>query len=191
MLLMVRKKASSSLSVYRPAEVLDGETLFRPAPLLPGEDANAHHQLQAALMAQHAPQTAYQKLLVTQLFELEWNIRRRAAWASELIAGRAAEEAVRRLTLSGMAKEKARETVDAWRAETGMFDSEASRTLEAHGIRPSTLIAEARAALHDLLSDFDAETRRSRQEVRLLQADLAGLKRQCQSIPDAQYADGS
>lgn len=174
--------------IYRPVEVIDVSMLFGPTPLLPGEDAAAYAQLQEALLAEHRPRTPYQKLLVQQLVEMEWNIMRRAAWMAELIAGKAEQEAIRHLAQSGLAMEEAREVGRAWRASLGLPGSPASLVLEAHGIRPFTLVAEARAALHEVVSDFEAENRRARHDVRLLQADLASLKRQARAT-DAPYVD--
>lgn len=174
---MSRKKKMPALAVYRPVEVLDAASLFAPVPLLPGEDAEAYRRLHDALSAQHRPRSTYEKYLVAQLAEAEWNILRRAAWVSELIAAKAEDLAIRHLSRAGLPMVQARAAAQTWRASLGGAEATADISIEAQGIRSATLLAEARAGLHSLILDLEAENRRARQDIRLLQADLASLRR--------------
>ncbi|MCP2218503.1 MULTISPECIES: hypothetical protein [Bradyrhizobium] len=109
-----------------------------PAPLLlPGESLEAYHALQQAVFADLAPQTALEWLLVIDIAELSWEIRRYRLLRHALLEDhrqQAIEASLRRIDLVGIApefKEDAsrytRQNALSWRS-----DQVAACDIEAH-----------------------------------------------------------
>lgn len=142
------------------------EALCPPPQLLPGENLEHYHTLQAAIFCDLAPQSAIEWLLAIDIVELSWEMQRYRMLRQRVLAvyrQRAVEISLRRIDIAAIAPE-IREQAKAelyiirnaldWR-----LDPKAANDIEArlasHGVDQPTLSMETFVEARETLSFFE------------------------------------
>ncbi|WP_407118331.1 hypothetical protein [Bradyrhizobium sp. LMG 9283] len=141
------------------------EALCPPPQLLPGENIDHYHALQAAIFRDINPQSAIECLLVVDIAELTWEIQRYRVLRHRLLTTyrqKAIEITLRRVDVAGNSPE-ARKVAEFYTVQNALdwqLDSKAAAEIEArlhaYGFDQHAVNMEAHVQAREVLSLFEA-----------------------------------
>lgn len=176
----------------RSQDVLPADDVLREVPLVADEKPMEFEALEAALMGDLDPKTAYERVLVSNLVGLEWERRRVLRWYRALLAERAGAVLCERLKAAKVKGEQSRTVAFDWANGDDQARRAAEAVLVKHGIDVSTIMAQCHAEQSGQLKSLEAELQGTETRRRKLFADYEKLRsRRRARTPDADIADGS
>jgi hypothetical protein len=159
--------------------------------LLPDEDGEAYLELEHQLALEFDAKTEMERLVVRDIFHLEWEKRRLRRWIYILLRQKVAAfmaTALRESSPQGTGRvEPVDPPVQEWMTAGPSERSDAEARIRAAGVDPTTVVIEAYAACRDSICRFEAELRSMDTRRRRLLDDLRRL--QARRRPEASDAE--
>lgn len=185
-----RGKAKPARSVASTLpEVRSFEDLLGAPQPLPGEDVDEIAQLRAAILADLAPRSAYERIIVANLVELECEHRRLRRWIVSALREQMVRQALDAVARAGgqTPAQRARLRDDLMAAEPQRRAAARARLVEA-GVDLDALMARVRLELDDGIARLEVDLRETERRRRGLFGDLdrLRLRHRAAAVPDAE-----
>ncbi|MCK1297328.1 hypothetical protein IVB33_07095 [Bradyrhizobium sp. 24] len=177
-----------SLPTAQPASVLPSEfeVLCPPPQLLPGENIDQYHALQAVIFHDLDPQSAIEWLLAIDIAELSWEMQRYRLLRYRLLSTyrhKAIEITLRRIDVVGIAPEfqDTAETYTIYNALDWQLDASAASDIEArlrsYGFDQHAISMEVYVQAREILVLFESLLNGAQLRRLMLLKEIGNLRR--------------
>lgn len=153
------------------------------------EEGDPAARLRGALMSELAPGSLIAKMLVSDIVEVELELRRLRRWITALLNARA--EGLMELALGEVFPERDPRELHALARRWGHGEPEAAAELARAGVDVTRVVARARESLADYLVVQERQVERCEERRRRLLADLRSEEATAarRAVPEAEIAD--
>jgi hypothetical protein len=179
-----------------PATKIERPAIFGYPPLVEGEDDKLYREFSARVVSAVKPQDGIEEILVQDVVDLSWDIRRMRLYKAALLSAWS-WRGVEQLAVLARDKEAARTLAHDWAASYQEETDEVKEMLDERGLQYEALAALAWA---DRIGDMEriermitnAEQRRNgalREIQRHRSALAAAVRRATEDVVDAEFED--